>query len=78
MYAIRTRFIPGDILDKFERSAWPRTPAAGFGVVVLRRPVDIGARVVVPKPERLRDYTEEGMLALAQDNVPVGRPYQCG
>jgi DNA helicase-2/ATP-dependent DNA helicase PcrA len=45
MYATRTRFIPDDILDKFERSAWPSSPAAGFAAVASRRPVDIGARL---------------------------------
>jgi DNA helicase-2/ATP-dependent DNA helicase PcrA len=45
LYASRTRFIPDALLDKFERSAWPKTAAASATAKPARTPIDIGARV---------------------------------
>jgi DNA helicase II / ATP-dependent DNA helicase PcrA len=46
MYAARTRFIPADILDKFQGCAWPVTAAEPMRRQIVRRePVDIGARL---------------------------------
>jgi DNA helicase-2/ATP-dependent DNA helicase PcrA len=46
MYAARTRFIPGAILDRFELCAWP-VAAARKPVAAAREraPVDVGARL---------------------------------
>src|SRR5580700_913643 len=43
LYASRTRFIPEVLLDKFERSAWPKAAAASAAAKPVRAPVDIGA-----------------------------------
>ncbi len=45
MYASRTRFIPDAMLDKFERSAWPKAVASGATTKAPRTTIDIGARV---------------------------------
>ena len=45
LHASRTRFIPDALLDKFERSAWPKTAAASATAKPARTPIDIGARV---------------------------------
>ena len=45
MYAARTRFIPADILDKFQGCAWPVAAEPLRGQTVRREPVDIGARL---------------------------------
>ena len=46
MYAVRTRFIPNNILDHFEQYAWP--PAvieSGSGATVSPKAVDVRARL---------------------------------
>jgi ATP-dependent DNA helicase UvrD/PcrA len=45
MYASRTRFIPADILDKFQGSAWPVAAKPIRGQITRSEPVDIGARL---------------------------------
>jgi DNA helicase II / ATP-dependent DNA helicase PcrA len=45
MYASRTRFIPADILDKFQASAWPVAAKPIRGQITRSEPVDIGARL---------------------------------
>ena len=45
MYAARTRFIPADILDKFQGCAWPVAAEPIRGQIVRSEPVDIGARL---------------------------------
>ena len=44
MYAARTRFIPAEILDRFESRAWPSAPAETLAAATSKRAaVDIGA-----------------------------------
>jgi DNA helicase II / ATP-dependent DNA helicase PcrA len=45
MYAARTRFIPADILGKFQGCTWPVAAEPIRGQIVRREPVDIGARL---------------------------------
>ena len=45
MYAARTRFIPADILDKFQGCAWPVAAEPTRRQIVRSEPVDIGARL---------------------------------
>jgi DNA helicase II / ATP-dependent DNA helicase PcrA len=45
LYAARTRFIPSELLGKFERSAWPSPAAAPAHAKPAPAPVNIGARV---------------------------------
>ncbi|MBR0798826.1 ATP-dependent helicase [Bradyrhizobium jicamae] len=45
MYASRTRFIPEKLLPMFERSTWPRAPAAEPGSANRAPQVDIRARM---------------------------------
>jgi DNA helicase-2/ATP-dependent DNA helicase PcrA len=46
MYAARTRFIPAEILDRFESCAWPSASADATAVATAKRAaVDIGARL---------------------------------
>src|SRR5262245_52536624 len=46
MYAVRTRFIPADILDRFETCTWPPAAAATDAARGKPRPpIDIGARL---------------------------------
>jgi DNA helicase-2/ATP-dependent DNA helicase PcrA len=45
LYAARTRFIPSELLGKFERCAWPSPAAAPAHAKPAPAPVNIGARV---------------------------------
>ena len=45
LYASRTRFIPADILDKFQQCAWPVVSKPAEGQILRREPADIGARL---------------------------------
>jgi DNA helicase II / ATP-dependent DNA helicase PcrA len=45
LYASRTRFIPADILDKFQQCAWPVVSKPAEGQILRRQPADIGARL---------------------------------
>jgi DNA helicase-2/ATP-dependent DNA helicase PcrA len=46
MYAVRTRFIPAAILDRFETCAWPVAATRRSAAAVARRaPINIGARL---------------------------------
>jgi DNA helicase II / ATP-dependent DNA helicase PcrA len=45
MYAVRTRFIPPSILDRFEGFAWPDASAATTLFKSQREPIDIGSRM---------------------------------
>ena len=45
VYASRTRFIPGSILEHFERQIWPRTGPAEASQSRPAVRVDIGARM---------------------------------
>jgi DNA helicase II / ATP-dependent DNA helicase PcrA len=45
MYAARTRFIPDEILDRFESCAWPSAPADSGAATSERAEIDIGARM---------------------------------
>jgi DNA helicase-2/ATP-dependent DNA helicase PcrA len=46
MYAVRTRFIPAEILDRFEPRTWPAATAAAEAARAKQRPaIDIGARL---------------------------------
>ena len=45
MYAVRTRFIPASILDRFESFAWPEASAANALLKSQREPIDIGSRM---------------------------------
>jgi hypothetical protein len=45
MYALRTRFIPAAILDRFNSCAWPEAPAAILATKKATPPVDVAARL---------------------------------
>jgi len=45
LYALRTRFIPKDILDHFEPVYWSPTPVPGATPVPMPGPIDVGARM---------------------------------
>jgi DNA helicase-2/ATP-dependent DNA helicase PcrA len=45
MYAVRTRFIPASILDRFESCAWPEASEATTLLKSQREPIDIGSRM---------------------------------
>jgi DNA helicase II / ATP-dependent DNA helicase PcrA len=45
MYAVRTRFIPVSILDRFDSFAWPDASAATTLLKSQREPIDIGSRM---------------------------------
>jgi DNA helicase II / ATP-dependent DNA helicase PcrA len=45
MYAVRTRFIPAALLDRFECRAWPRAHVTDAAAKPARVPVDIRGRV---------------------------------
>jgi DNA helicase II / ATP-dependent DNA helicase PcrA len=45
MYALRSRFIPAGILDRFESCAWPEAPPTTLAVKKTTDPVDITARL---------------------------------
>jgi DNA helicase-2/ATP-dependent DNA helicase PcrA len=45
LYAARTRFIPSELLKKFERCAWPGAAATPAAARPIPAPVNIGARV---------------------------------
>jgi len=45
MYALRTRFIPPEILYLFESCAWPVAPAATMPEKAAYNPIDIRARM---------------------------------
>ncbi|HTQ83868.1 MAG TPA: ATP-dependent helicase [Pseudolabrys sp.] len=45
VYAQRTRFIPSDLLDRFERRTWPPAAAHGKSTRSVRAPIDVRARM---------------------------------
>ncbi len=45
MYASRTRFIPANILQHFEQTAWPKAAAETLDARTPRARVDLGARM---------------------------------
>jgi len=45
LYASRTRFIPADILDKFQQCPWPVVSKPAKGQILRHEPADIGARL---------------------------------
>ena len=47
MYASRTRFIPANILNCFEKRTWPPAPKTATATPSPKEPVDIGARMHV-------------------------------
>jgi len=45
MYALRTRFIPAEIVDLFECCAWPMAPAVTMPTKALHNSIDIRERM---------------------------------
>ena len=45
MYALRTRFIPAEIVDLFECCTWPMAPAAAMPAKALHNSIDIRMRM---------------------------------